>query len=351
MMDSVAFYNENDPYPAKWLRNLIGAGHISPGYVDERDIQEVSPNDIKQYTRAHFFAGIGTWDYALKLAEWPDNQQVWTGSCPCQPFSTAGKRGGTDDSRHLWPEWFRLIRECKPTVIFGEQVASKDGLAWLDIVYSDLESEGYAVAAVDLCAAGIGAPHIRQRLYFVAESIGERWGGRSNGHHQSENGGVVSEVETSRSESSNSLGYSKNDGRDRRGLGNQESAQREAFSNGKNERRWRNDITDDGTRNDDILANTKSAGQLREEQSQDDRESQQRGSATDVDESSQGSSGFWSAIEWLPCKDERFRPTQPGLFPLAHGITARVGRLRAYGNAIVAPLATEFIKAYLETRT
>jgi len=101
-------YNENDAYPAQWLRNLISAGHLPDGTVDERSIVDLQPEDCQE--TAHFFAGIGGWALALRQAGWPDDRPVWTGSCPCQPFSVAGKRGGTDDPRHLWPEWFRLIR-------------------------------------------------------------------------------------------------------------------------------------------------------------------------------------------------------------------------------------------------
>lgn len=151
--DVTAYYNDNDPYCAQWLRNLIAKRLIAAGDVDERSIKEVQADDLKPYTQCHFFAGIGGWSHALRLASWPDDRPVWTGSCPCQPF---------------WPEWFRLIRNARPPTIFGEQVASKDGLSWLDLVSTDLESEGFAVGAADLCAAGAGAPHIRQRLWFVA---------------------------------------------------------------------------------------------------------------------------------------------------------------------------------------
>jgi DNA (cytosine-5)-methyltransferase 1 len=168
--DTRNYYNENDPKAAAWLRELIKDGHIANGIVDERSIKDVQPNDLTDFTQCHFFAGIGGWSYALRLAEWPDDRPVWTGSCPCQPFSDAGQKGGTEDKRHLWPDFFRLIRERSPSVVFGEQVASKDGLAWLDIVSADLESADYAVGAADLCAAGVGAPHIRQRLYWVADA-------------------------------------------------------------------------------------------------------------------------------------------------------------------------------------
>ena len=152
-MRNWAYYNENDPYCAQWLRNLISLGHIVDGEVDERDIRDVSPDDVKGFCQAHWFAGIGGWSLALRLAGWPDDRPVWTGSCPCQPFSSAGKGGGFADERHLWPAWFHLIEQCHPDEVLGEQVASKDGLAWLDLVQSDLEGAGYAVGACDLPAA------------------------------------------------------------------------------------------------------------------------------------------------------------------------------------------------------
>lgn len=161
------YYNEINHYAAQWLRHLIAAGHIAPGDVDERSILEVQPDDLRGYTQCHFFAGIGGWSYALRLAGWPDDRPVWTGSCPCQPFSAAGKHRGSEDARHLWPAFFRLIRECCPGSVFGEQVAGAAGLAWLDHVYGDLESAGYAAAAASLPAGGIGAPHKRDRLYWV----------------------------------------------------------------------------------------------------------------------------------------------------------------------------------------
>jgi site-specific DNA-cytosine methylase len=170
----MTYYNELDPYAAQWLRNLGAAGHIAAGRVDNRSIKEVQSWEITENEQAHFFAGVGVWSYALRLAGVPDSLPVWTGSCPCQPFSQAGRRKGNADERHLWPDWFKLIKEFHPPVIFGEQVAGPDGLRWLDSVFANLEGEDYAVAAADTCAAGVGAPHLRQRLYFMAYSTRKR---------------------------------------------------------------------------------------------------------------------------------------------------------------------------------
>lgn len=163
-----AFYNEIDVQTAAWLKQLIRTGAINHGEVETRSIEVIQPRELERFQQAHFFAGIGVWSYALRSIGWPDDSPVWTGSCPCQPFSGAGRKGGFDDERHLWPDWFKLIKHQRPPVIFGEQVASKDGLTWLDSVCDDLEGAGYTVGAADLCAAGVGAPHIRQRLYFGA---------------------------------------------------------------------------------------------------------------------------------------------------------------------------------------
>lgn len=169
-----AYYNENDPHAAQWLRNLIAAGHIAPGDVDDRSIKDVRPDDLAGYTQCHFFAGIGGWSYALRLAGWPDSEPVWTGSCPCQPLSSAGHRKGHADERHLWPAFHGLISECKPAIIFGEQVASADGREWLAGIRADLEALGYACGAADLCAAGARSPQVRQRLYWLADAAGIR---------------------------------------------------------------------------------------------------------------------------------------------------------------------------------
>ncbi len=169
-----AYYNENDQYAAVWLRELIKQRLIADGEVDERSICDVRADDLAGFTQCHFFAGIGGWSCALRLAGWPDSEPVWTGSCPCQPFSSVGKGLGFNDERHLWPAWFNLIEKCRPSILLGEQVASKTALAWLDVVFDNLESAQYACAAADLCAAGVAADQIRQRLWWMAHIDGAR---------------------------------------------------------------------------------------------------------------------------------------------------------------------------------
>jgi site-specific DNA-cytosine methylase len=170
----MAYYNENDKFAAAWLRELIKAGHIAQGEVDERSIADVRPNDLRGYTQHHFFAGIGLWSRALRLAGWPDSRSCWSGSAPCQSFSGGGKRKGFADERHLWPAFFHLIAECRPSVVFGEQVKEAIKFGWLDNVQDDLEGIGYKTWAHGLAACNLGAPHQRQRLFFVADSGCER---------------------------------------------------------------------------------------------------------------------------------------------------------------------------------
>lgn len=173
------YVNEIDPFCAQWLQNLMDADVIQRGHIDTRSIEDVTPNDLAGYTQCHFFAGLGGWIYALDLAGWPRDRPVWTGSCPCQPFSAAGKGAGFADERHLWPAWQHLIAQRKPATIFGEQVAAAIGHGWLDGVVSDMEGLGYACGAAVLQASGVGAPHKRDRLWFVADT---EWGQRQGAY-------------------------------------------------------------------------------------------------------------------------------------------------------------------------
>lgn len=300
-MTPPVYYNEIEPSAAAWLRELCREGLIPAGEIDTRSIEDIRPNDLKPFRQCHFFAGIGGWAYALRLAGWPDDLEVWTGSCPCQPYSTAGKGAGAADERHLWPAWHHLIDERRPRSIFGEQVASKGALGWWDLVHADLALSQYACWAADLCAAGVGAPHIRQRLYFVADA--ERADIRGGG------------------------------------LGSSPAAQN-GVQRANGQRQWlRADVGAGGSTVAYRLAHGGGPGLevVGFEQAWGQRSATER-----------GGSSHWSDVEWLPCRDGKARPTQPGLQPLAHGVPARVGRLRGYGNAIVPQVAVEMISAYMD---
>lgn len=165
-----AYYNDNDPFVAQWLRNLIKEGLIADGDVDDRSIGDVQPGDLRGYTQCHFFAGIGGWSLALRMAGWEDDREVWTGSCPCQPISVIGKKLAEKDERHLWPENHRLIKAIRPSVVFGEQVTGKLASKWLSNVRADLEADDYAFGAADLPVISIDPRHIRRRFYYCAHA-------------------------------------------------------------------------------------------------------------------------------------------------------------------------------------
>ena len=346
MMTS-AYYNEFDAYPAQWLRNLAAAGHITAGTVDGRSIKEVTPDDLQGHTRAHFFAGIGGWDHALKLAGWPDDLPVWTGSCPCQPFSAAGAGRGLDDERHLWPVWFKLIKAARPPFIFGEQVSSPDALSWWDVVSSDLENAGYSCRAIDLCAASVGAPHIRQRLFWTAvRREGARRVGDSDerrvqpirGRAAAARSGRAPNISSGRG-TSGRVAYANDAQRGpdstRGHIGHGQDAGRAQATGHDPER---GDAGRVGNANDE-----RPQGRGRRRNSADQRPSWPSGM---VDARGAGSlAGQWAEPDWLYCRDGKRRPVEPGTQPLANGIPGRVGQLRAYGNAIVPQAAAALIRA------
>ncbi len=425
-------YNEIDPYAAQWLRALIDAGEIPPGDVNETPIEELNADDLIRYTQCHFFCGIAGWPLALRLAEWPDDEPVWTGSCPCQPFSVAGKGLGEDDPRHLWPAFRRLIAECRPNVVFGEQVAGAAGLRWLSGVQADVEEDSYRLGFAELCAAGVGekrwtavvgedgrvewegdyvvgAPHIRQRLFWVADHP-ERGRGEQRGEDQPRSGGYADG-----GGATGGVAFS-----DKAGCGARNTltgAGESKWQFGKSGLPLRLDYAQrprleerDGQREqqlrqvaEPVAAGAGGVGNPDESRSLPGSQSGIRGRQEgagarhgELERSggatggladthgglssnghlqcggeqrlqSQGGRGdaFWSDFDILPCLDGKSRRTQSGLFPLAHGVSGRVavrrpgkeehwysrtGTLRGFGNAIVPQVAAEFVRAYMEVR-
>lgn len=312
------------------LRRLIRDGLIAAGDVDERSITEVKADDLKSYTQCHFFAGIGGWSVALRLAMWADDRSVWTGSCPCQPFSSAGKQKGKADERHLWPVWFRLIAECRPAIVFGEQVAAAIAHGWWDDVADDLESEGYACGAAVLPACSVGKPHKRDRLWFVGNTRQQCEGNESVGF-----GGEWQHCATAGVGAETGHGFA-----DAGSLGNAElhgcddGSQRGSVGTGENERRV---LQSERPSASEFMADTECTGL--EGHGGYDRNygakgwQEQDGYAGEAD------------LQWLICPDGKTRPVKRGISLLAHGIQHRTPILHAFGNAIVPQVAAEFIKA------
>lgn len=297
-----AYYNEFDPKAADWLRELIREGLIAPGDVDTRDIRDVFPSDLEGYTQHHFFAGIGVWSAALRVAGWPDDREVWTASCPCQPFSAAGRGAGFADERHLWPAVFHLVNKCRPVRVFGEQVASKDGLTWLDLVQADMEDANYTFGAVDTCAAGFGAPHIRQRLYWMADRNDARLEGR-------------------------------------RQSGRERTAQRLTRPRG----------VVSGLALADSIPGRQGGADARGRHPRSDAETR-TGFGSGIRTGGSGpTNGLWRVADWLLCRDEKWRPVEPGTFPLADAgaFGNRVAELRGAGNALNLAQAAYFVDAVL----
>lgn len=348
-MTPAAYYNEIDPFAAQWLRNLIAGSHIAPGEVDERSIEDVTPDDLRGFTQCHFFAGIGVWSHSLRLAGWPDDKPVWTGSCPCQPFSAAGKGDGFADERHLWPHLFHLISERRPQHVFGEQVAAGNANAWFDLVQADLEGMGYAFGLVPFTSASIGAPHIRERAYWVAHAGSE---------YESAAGNETGITARLRSSSTDRLA---NPGGER--LNRVDSLLQWEES----ERATKSVLEAAGhsvTGGMGYADNSRLEGHIRDDSAAGRERATGSATSPGVHLRPLEVNGFWRDADWLFCRDGKWRPVEPGTFPLVNGAAARLGRvesgvarvassnrtgrLKGYGNAINAQAAAEFVRAYME---
>lgn len=389
------YYNEFDPKMAAWLRGLIEDKLIPNGYVDERSITEVRPLDLKGYTQCHFFCGLAGWPLSLQRAGWPSDRPIWTGSCPCQPFSVAGTGKGVDDHRHLAPVFLDLVGECRPPTVVGEQVASAAGRQWYAGIRAHLERMGYASGCADLCSpcagedaegwivrgdtAGwerivMGSPNIRQRLYWVAtdqrvaDSEGFMWeqSGQLNGERP----------ETNEEWSCNSSGVGKGSF-DRLAQPCNQRARSESVP----------PCDEGGTTVDSGAAGLRqahgTAGTSREHPRSTSGtvglgdthspEKERLGSLGFPVEPEQetgrpGDAGCGSDDFFIFCADGKTRRTQSSIFPLVDGLPrgvvhdgdpccplyanatpeARVMRLHGYGNAINADLAAEFVRTVMD---
>ena len=328
------YYNEFDPKAASWLRKLIELKAIPEGEVDERSITDVKASDLRGFVQCHFFAGIGGWSLALERAGIPSDRPLWTGSCPCQAFSCAGQQKGFDDHRDLWPAFFDLIRECRPERVFGEQVKNAVRHGWLDRLYADLEGEGYACGSVVLGAHSAGADHIRQRIYWMADS-----------QHP--------ERRAERDE------HAEPHGRDGLGGSGESGGLADVPGERRGEARGSSDRSTQRACVGGAVGGVADAIGERGRGGQSGRED-----ASDAGQSGQARN-FWSDARPHLCKDGKWRRFESRIFPLVaksaravghsgdprepeyadQTAEARVMRLKGYGNAICVDTAVLFIEA------
>lgn len=386
-----AYYNEFDPKAAQWLRQLIKNGVIADGEVDERSIIDVQADDLRGFTQHHFFAGIGGWSYALRLAGWDDTRPVCTASLPCQPFSVAGSQKGIDDERHLLPHFIELVKQCNFQTIFGEQVPGAIKHGWLDDLCTEMEREKYRVGSIVLTAAGEGAPHIRQRLYWVADSSKQRQSG------QRELGQPLYTTENQDREINRIIGTGDINNRVENTV-SYGQCERPEIRGGLSGQCQDGETCDQFERRSEVcrMGDTElhghNAGQIGRSIGESETESRMlkpersdsisRICNSESDKKHPCTTGGlyakssyertfndWSDPDWLYCRDEKYRPIKPSIEPLANGLPrgmgyssdpsepidadntqeARVMRLKGYGNAIVPQVAASFIKAFITT--
>lgn len=328
------YYNEYHAGACDWLEELIRLGLIPAGFVDRRSVEDVRPSDLAGVTRADFFAGIGGWAEALRLAGHATTKGIWTGSPPCQPFSVAGRKLGFKDPRHLAPQFLDLVAECRPVWLFGEQVSRAVKLGWAEFVQDALGKAGYISAFAVLPAAGVGSPHKRERIFFGAYLLANAYSGDGIGQDSGKRRTpppARRKIEAMASRIVVGTG-------DAYDVGNTGSAGWERRLQGRTDSQ-REDLNRYAGRNGAISFNDPLAG-------------------------------FWRGADWVQCRDGGIRPVESGTFPLVDGFSASLGsgsntrkpdalnifntaeaaaeRLRGYGNAIVPQVAAEFVKSFME---
>ena len=249
---------------------------------------------------------------------------IITGGYPCQPFSVAGRKKGEDDPRHLWPEYFRLVKELRPTWVIGENVSGHIKLG-LDTVISDLESEDYAVRPFSISASSIGANHQREKPWIVANSRRPR-GPWSELREENEN--------ETRKENANQ--FKRSSSTSEINVANADSERLEKWESiRKNFEQKQSTSIRTGSKNADV-ANAERIGQQRQGQSfrSSSAEKNSDGQTGWSYDGGQGAEGWWES--------------EPDVGRVAHGIPKRVDRLKSLGNSLVPQIPYYIGKTILE---
>ena len=385
----------------KHLDLFSGIGGFSLGLEATGEFETVAFCDYEPFCqkvlRKHWeevpiYGDIKELTYEKLRADGIDQIDIITGGYPCQPFSVAGNKKGEQDPRHLWPEYFRLVKECRPTWVIGENVGGHIKLG-LDTVLKDLESEGYSTRTFSISAASIGANHKRERVWIVAYSecnANLREKSRVNGEEKkmeskhrendsasgefirtstvrkSDNGydetlansndrlsnGKNEEVRTGRNTFNNGSSDLANSGSERLEGHRREYELREDSEEGKVSRSSENVANSDNTGNRTseyaVNKNRQKIDKRRQEQSQfkSSRQSEDVANSERIRQQGPGkpigssntetnSNGKTSGFNHGSEGEEGWWDVEPNVGRVAHGISKRVDRLKSLGNSLI----------------
>ena len=309
------------------------------------DIEEY-PRQVLQKHWPHVkqYKDIKELNYERLKADGIDSIDIITGGYPCQPFSVAGLKKGEEDPRHLWPEYFRLIKECRPTWVIGENVPGHIKLG-LDTVIKDLESEDYSVRPFSISAASVGANHQRERIWIVAYSernynFNEEQ--RVNGEekkisreHREDNSttGQSSRTSTARTQSDSHVVNSDSIRSLQHTETTKETSRRGTETSSMS--------TSDVANTNEWKNNTRNESKPREEEQFkfSPNSSSERGVVANTN--GEGSQRYGSEYELRKSQEERktswsrWWDIEPNVGRVAHGIPKRVDRLKGIGNSLI----------------
>jgi DNA (cytosine-5)-methyltransferase 1 len=267
---------------------------------------------------------------------------IITGGYPCQPFSVAGKQKAEQDPRHLWPEYFRLIQELKPTWVIGENVSGHIKLG-LDSVLEDLASEGYSTRTFSISASSIGANHKRERVWIAVCNLPGIKKALDSGHLKRPSGQQI-QVRLRSSERTETVANSNN---------------RSSEQNDKIQTRW--NTSNSSSQN---VANSQSQWRreprysYQEKRSSESSSTQPQSSSSDVANANSKRGCLWETdrqnaedVRQSPRGEETFGwwDIEPRVGRVAHGIPKRVDRLKSLGNAVVPHIPYYIGQAIIES--
>ena len=284
--------------------------------------------------------------------------EIITGGFPCQPFSVAGRRQGTGDNRYLWPEMFRVIKEFKPRWIIAENVRGivniQDGVVF-ENVCTDLESQGYETQTFIIPAAGVGAPHRRDRVWIVAhsefnglpsskkrESTKETISKESQGQNNAFNTTGTSSLSTSKQIMENSRRIIR---------GQQSSRNKESIESGASQKtEWSadSDSLARSGKGEKIMADP-NINREKWNQSENRKGSRLKQSSKDVANSKRVYvQGQQDRSRQKQSRRSGWWDIEPNVGRVADGVQGRIYRLKGLGNSIIPQIAEEIGKAIVK---